>query len=200
MSAANQEVELEGEAELQIESFQLAERDPGPSTDPKTEADALRRSERERHLTYKAQQLVEEEVLQQSKEIQSTYETWRKCAVETRKQLRTAITLERLQELQVNLKTSLDKVVGHYEQLKKFGTPEKDIVTKVDNCCSISNDLTETLTRRRLESPQEFNAIKEKEGVRELKYAHPSVFGESLETITSLSEWRSDDGLIRAEL
>ena len=187
MSASNQAAELEGEAKVHTESSQLPDGDPGPNAGPETEASGPRRGERERHLTPKAQQLAEEEALHQTKKVQSTYEIWRMCAVETRKKLRIAVTLEHLQELQDNLKNNLDRVVGHYEQLKKCGIPERDIVTKVDNCCSISEQLMETLTRRRLETPQDFDAIKEKEGAREMKYAHPSVFGESLETITGKS-------------
>lgn len=114
----------------------------------------LRRGGRDHNLTDKARQNLEEEIERRTKHVRAVYEQWRQSASTTRKSLRTMQPLEQLHELHMSVNKYKDLVVKSYEGLRKITAPNKEIVAKVDNCCSISNDLLETLMRLRLEPPK----------------------------------------------
>ncbi|PIK33816.1 hypothetical protein BSL78_29367 [Apostichopus japonicus] len=169
--------EPEGEAmDSQLEP-QLSHLENQPNPQDDSEASLVRRGIRDRKLTEKAQQNLDEEIHQRNYRVEASYEKWRQRASEIRKALRKIQPLDQLLEFQSTIKKLQDSVVTSYEELRRINVPDKVTVSKVDNCCAISRELTEVLTQRRLE---EIDTHQEREQIRGLKCAHPSVFGESI--------------------
>ena len=151
-----------------------------------TETDKVRKSTRQRTLTEKAQQNLNDDKDKKSKRFYSCYEQWRKCARAARERLREPTSLMELNELSKSMQQSFETVVHCYNEVKKFGAPQPELVARVDNCVSISHELLKNLEQRRLETPEEFDAVHERRQAKELKTAHPSVFGGSVSEQSSV--------------
>ena len=148
--------------------------------DPQTQQrDSAHRSTRERKLTGKAQQNLEEEISRRTRRVNSAYERWRETASKIRRCPLSTQTLGQLSEMQVNLNKRHDEVLQSYDELRRLVAPSKEVVMEVDNCAEISGTLDQILTTRRLEEPEEFDVEHERGQTRGMKHAHPSIFGES---------------------
>lgn len=216
MSMPEKISESEGETGVQENQSQIENQDLVPSTDPDLHnipegtpaqtniegmEDGLRRSSREKKLTHKAQQNQEEEKISQVKRVNSSYEQWRKHASRIRKDLKVFQGLNQLQEFQLTIEKHREAVVGAYDKLKKTNQPDSEVVSKLDNCCSISEALLDILMQKRLESPEEFDVSQTKD----LRCRHPSVFSESVSDRMSIPSCHSTKSSVsslraRAEL
>ena len=146
---------------------------------------SLRRSERIRILTEKAQQNLEDETERRIKRFYTFYDRWQHDARRTRENLRTYQQLNELNELHRDLRKSCDTLIDLYDELKTAGPPPPEIVSKMDSCVSVSEDLFDSLQRRRLENEHEFEQQFERRLARDLKMAHQSVFGDYASNISS---------------
>ena len=127
---------------------------------------------------------LDDEIHRRTVKMESAYEQWRKCAYETRRCLLSEQPLEQLQMMKNDIEKRRDTVMKMYDLVRNMIAPSREVVAKVDNCGAVTDELTENLTRRRLEEPEEFDAAQEKLQMHGMKSNHPSVFGDSVSDIS----------------
>lgn len=124
--------------------------DTEPPTDAKAAeetqaaAESLRKSQRARKLTEKAQELYENKIKKHQQRFTTTYEKWKVVAKEAKKVLGKSADREILQDLITQMLALSADVKRAYEDLRQYTLPDSETRRRVDTCHAVSEKINES--------------------------------------------------------
>ena len=144
------------------------------------DAAKLRRSDRDKKLTEKAQAILDQNILSKQKTFNDAYTKWKTEVKAARTRLKSCMSREDL-ELQLSRIDTVHKIaLRHYKELRKLHTPSVDTVQKMDCASQISDDIHQLIMQKVKDIEEKKNiALFELRDVLDKK-KNPSVFGDSV--------------------
>ena len=148
------------------------------------DAAKLRRSDRDKKLTEKAQAILDQNILSKQKKFSDAYTKWKSEAKAARTRLKSCMSSKDL-ELQLSRIDTVHKIaLRHYEELRKLHTPSVDTVQKMDCASQISDDIHQLIMQKvkDIEENKKFNPNIVLFELRDIldKKKNPSIFGDSV--------------------
>ncbi len=190
LDALKQSLELEEDDEVKQETEQeireYEEKLQGLQQQ-KSEGSQLRRSERERQLTYKAQQLLDEEKEKREKTFNAHYENWAKETRDSRRELKRFCEADRLLAIKTQIQERREKVIKAYDSLREKVTVDVNVRRKVDTVIALTDSVIQIAD---FKNPKQetYSYDKEIGHVRSVlnKADHLSIYGSSESATTAL--------------
>lgn len=136
--------------------------EPMDALDPIPGAPNIQRSSREKRLTPKMQEFMEQQSVQKEKRVYSAYEKWKVHVREVRKNLKGACSDEDLCAMMETLEELEAVAKVEYNSLRETSTPSQEVRRKIDACAAVTADLMQFMKVRLSETGEDFDAEAER--------------------------------------
>ena len=163
----------------------------------------IRKSSREKHLTPKMLELMEQQIAQKEKKFYSAYEKWKAHARDVRASLKNECSDHDLCAMMESLEKLEAIAKVEYDNLREKSTPSQEVRRKIDACSAVTRDLTQLMEVRLSEVGEDFDADAEKPRLRLLldKDYAKSIYGSTASrlSVTNSSKPASETTSIAAK-
>ena len=150
------------QSDAMLEGQEVEGIDKGKSVVSEKSESRIRKSSRERKLTYKMKELKEQELIQQEKKFKSTYETWKSNARDVWNRLKQVCSEGELCNMMDETERLDSEMKELYDSIRLYTVPSQEIRRKIDACAAVTADLIQLMRVRLTEVGEEFDAVTEK--------------------------------------